>query len=87
MNHFVVAPSQQTPLFLVLFVDSSGSPQPTPLAVLIGHPGAQKVRVGAPLAVEVLVVELSLQLQGERSVVTLLLDLTDVVLVERLLAD
>lgn len=71
----------------MLLVDPSGSPQATPPAVLIGHPGAEEVRVGAPPAVEVLEVELSLQLQGERSVLTLLLDLTDVVLIEHLLAD
>lgn len=74
---------------LVLLANSSGSPQATPPAVLIGHPGPKEVRIGAPPAVTglVLQVELSLQLQGERPVLALLLDLTDVALVKGLLAD
>lgn len=70
----------------MLLVDPPGSPQAMPLLVLTGHPGAQEVHVGTP-AVEVLQVELSLQLQGECLVLALLLDLTDVVLIKRLLAD
>lgn len=74
------------PVHLVLLVDSSGPPQATPPTVLSGHPGPQEVLVGAPPAILVLAVELSLQLQGESSILTLLLDLTDVPFVQGLLA-
>lgn len=74
---------------LVLLVDSSRSPQAAPPAVLIGPPGPQEVLIGAPPAVDglVLQVKLSLQLQGKHPVLALLLDLTDVPFVEGLLAD
>lgn len=71
---------------LELLVESPGTPQTVPPAVLIGHPRAQAVRVSAAAAQDVVQVKLSLQLHGERSIPALQLDPADVVFVTCVLA-